>query len=78
MVGPDTVLWFHTHDTAGLGLSCIVAAIEAGADGTDLSKSPVSGGTCQPDILGLWHALKHTDYTLDIDYEKVLKAERVF
>lgn len=78
LVGPDTVLWFHTHDTAGLGLTCIVSAIEAGADGTDLAKSPVSGGTCQPDILGLWHALKHTDYTLDIDYEKVLKAERTF
>lgn len=77
-VGKDTVVWFHTHDTAGLGLSCIVAAIEAGANGTDLAKSPVSGGTCQPDILGLWHALKHTDYTLDIDYEKVLNAERVF
>ncbi len=78
LVGPDRIVWFHTHDTAGLGLSCIMAAIEAGADGTDLAKSPVSGGTCQPDILGLWHALKHTEYTLDIDYEKVLKAERVF
>ncbi len=77
-VGEETIIWFHTHDTAGLGLSCIVAAIEGGADGTDLAKSPVSGGTCQPDILGLWHALKHTDYTLDINYEKVLKAERVF
>lgn len=78
IVGDDTILWFHTHDTAGLGLSCIMAAIEASADGTDLAKSPVSGGTCQPDILGLWHALKHTDYTLDIDYEKVLNAEGVF
>jgi pyruvate carboxylase subunit B len=78
IVGEETTLWFHTHETAGLGLSCIVAAIEAGADGTDLAKSPVSGGTCQPDILGLWHALKHTGYTLDIDYEKVLNAEQVF
>jgi pyruvate carboxylase subunit B len=76
--GKDTVLWFHTHDTAGMGIACITAAIEAGIDGVDLAKAPVSGGTCQPDILGLWHALKHTDYTLDIDYEKVLKAERVF
>ena len=78
ILGKDAVIWFHTHDTAGLGLSCIIAAIEAGCDGTDLSKSPVSGGTCQPDILGLWHALKGTDYTLDIDYEKILKAESVF
>jgi len=77
-VGKDTILWFHTHDTAGQGIACIMAAIEAGADGIDLAKYPVSGGTCQPDILSLWHALKHTDYTLDIDYEKVLKAERIF
>jgi len=78
LVGKDTILWFHTHDTAGLGTSCIMAAIESGADGIDLAKSPVSGGTCQPDILTVWHALKNTKYTLDIDYEKVLKAERVF
>lgn len=77
-VGNDTILWFHTHDTAGQGIACIMSAIEAGADGVDLAKYPVSGGTCQPDILTLWHALKHTDYTLDINYEKVLKAERVF
>lgn len=77
-VPKDMVVWFHTHDTAGQGIACIIAAIEAGADGTDLSKVPASGGTCQPDILCLWHALKHTEYTLDIDYEKVLKAERVF
>jgi len=77
-VNPETIVWFHTHDTAGLGITCNMAAIEAGADGIDLSKSPVSGGTCQPDILSMWHALKHTGYTLDIDYEKVLKAERVF
>ena len=77
-VGQDTVLWFHTHDTAGQGIACMTAAIEADVDGVDLAKVPVSGGTCQPDILTLWHALKHTEYTLDIDYEKVLKAEQVF
>jgi pyruvate carboxylase subunit B len=77
-VGKDTIVWFHTHDTAGLGVSCTMAAIEAGADGIDLARSPVSGGTCQPDILSMWHALKHTKYTLDIDYEKILKSERVF
>jgi pyruvate carboxylase subunit B len=77
-VGKNVVLWFHTHDTAGLGISCTMAAIEAGITGIDLARSPVSGGTCQPDVLSMWHALKHTEYTLDIDYEKVLKSERVF
>lgn len=78
MVPKDTVLWFHTHDTAGIGISQNMAAIEGGTDGIDLSKSPVSGGTCQPDFLSMMHVLKGTDYTLDLDYEKVLTAEEVF
>jgi len=78
ILGPDKTIWFHTHDTAGLGTACIMAACEAGTDGIDLSKSPVSGGTCQPDILTVWAAFRHTEFTLDIDYQKVLKAERVF
>ena len=78
IVSEDTILWFHTHDTAGLGISQNLAAIEGGATGVDLAKSPVSGGTCQPDILSMIHALKGTDYTLDLDYEKVLVASDVF
>ena len=78
IVSDDTILWFHTHDTAGLGISQNMAAIEGGADGIDLAKTPVSGGTCQPDILSMIHALKGTDYTLDIDYEKVLVAVEAF
>ena len=78
IVPEETILWFHTHDTAGLGISQNMAAIEGGADGVDLAKTPVSGGTCQPDILSMMHALKGTDYTLDIDYEKVLVAVDAF
>ena len=74
----DTKIQVHSHSTAGLAVSCYMAAIEAGADIIDLAMSPVSGGTCQPDILTMWHRLKGTDYTLDIDYEKILKAEEVF
>ena len=78
MVSEDTILWFHTHDTAGIGISQNMAAIEGGADGIDLAKSPLSGGTCQPDILSMMHVLKGTDFTLDLDYEKVLAAEEAF
>jgi pyruvate carboxylase subunit B len=78
VVPEGTILWFHTHDTAGLGISQNMAAIEGGADGVDLAKSPVSGGTCQPDILSMMHAMKGTNYTLDLDYEKVLKAMDAF
>jgi len=78
LVSADTILWFHTHDTAGLGISQNLAAIEGGADGVDLAKSPVSGGTCQPDILSMMHALKGTEYTLDLDYEKIIHAVEAF
>lgn len=78
LVSADTILWFHTHDTAGLGISQNLAAIEGGADGVDLAKSPVSGGTCQPDILSMMHALKGTEYTLDLDYEKIIIAMNAF
>jgi pyruvate carboxylase subunit B len=78
MVPAGMVLWYHTHDTVGFALNQNMAAIEAGADGIDLAKSPVCGGTAQPDILSMMQTLKGTDYTLDLDIEKVLKAEEVF
>jgi pyruvate carboxylase subunit B len=78
IVSEDTILWFHTHDTAGLGISQNMAAIEGGATGVDLAKAPVSGGTCQPDILSMMHAMKGTDYTLDLDYEKIIIASDTF
>ncbi len=77
MLPADTHIRLHTHDTVGCGIACYLAAIEAGADGIDLAKSPVSGGTSQPDMLSMWHALKGTDYTLDLDYEKIITASEV-
>ncbi|OPZ26358.1 MAG: 2-oxoglutarate carboxylase large subunit [Lentisphaerae bacterium ADurb.BinA184] len=73
-----TIIHFHTHCTAGIGVDCNLAAIEAGADVIDLAMDPVSGGTGAVDILVMWHALRGTDYTLDVDYEKILEAEEVF
>ncbi len=74
----DVEVQFHTHCTAGIAESCYMAAIQGGVDIIDLSMQPMSGGTGAPDILTMWHMLKGTDYTLDIDYEKYLKAEEVF
>ena len=74
----DTHIRLHTHDTVGCGVSQYLAAIEAGVDGIDLAKNPVSGGTSQPDFISMWHALKGTDYTLDFDFEKILAATEVF
>jgi len=78
MCPADTILWFHTHDTVGFALNQNMAAIEGGADGIDLAKSPVCGGTSQPDILAMMQTLKGTDYTLDLDINKILIAEEEF
>ena len=78
LLGKDTRIVFHSHETAGIGIAGYKAAIEAGADQIDLSISPVSGGTCQPDVITMWHALRGTDYDLGIDINKVIKAEEVF
>ena len=73
-----TFIHFHTHETAGIGVSANLAALDAGADAIDLSMAPCSGGTCQPDIIVMWHALRGSDYDLDIDIDKVRDAEEVF
>ncbi|WP_319756630.1 biotin/lipoyl-containing protein [uncultured Sphaerochaeta sp.] len=78
LLGKDVNLVFHSHDTAGVSIQQYVSAIEAGANQVDLSMSPVSGGTCQPDIITMWHALRHTDYDLGIDIKKIREAESVF
>ncbi|EAH5885596.1 biotin/lipoyl-binding protein [Campylobacter upsaliensis] len=68
----------HTHETAGVSIACYLAALEAGADGIDLAASPVSGGTSQPDILTMMHAIKGKNYDFGLDLEKILKYEEVF
>ncbi len=74
----DTEIRFHTHETAGASVSAYRAAIEAGVDGIDLAMAPCSGGTAQPDIAVMWHALRGTGYELDLDVDRVMKAELVF
>jgi pyruvate carboxylase subunit B len=74
----NTTIHYHTHETAGISIICNKAALEAGADAIDLSLAPCSGGTCQPDILVMWHALRGTEFDLDIDPDKIKKAESVF
>ena len=78
MLPANTHIHFHTHETAGIGILANKAALEGGADAIDLSMAPCSGGTCQPDILVMWHALRGTDYKLDVDVDKVRKASEVF
>ncbi|HEC1576643.1 TPA: biotin/lipoyl-binding protein [Campylobacter upsaliensis] len=74
----ETHIRLHTHETAGVSIACYLAALEAGADGIDLAASPVSGGTSQPDILTMMHAIKGKNYDFGLDLEKILKYEEVF
>lgn len=78
MLPGDAFIHFHTHETAGTSVLAYKAALDAGADAIDLSLAPCSGGTCQPDVLVMWHALRGSEYTLDVDIEKVREAEEVF
>ena len=68
----------HSHETAGIGAVQYRAALDAGCDCIDLSAAPVSGGTCQTDLIVMWHALRGTDYYLNVDIDKIRDAEEVF
>ncbi len=74
----DVHIRLHTHETAGVSIACYLAALEAGVDGIDLAAAPVSGGTSQPDILTMMHALKGKNYDLGgLEKVKILKYEAV-
>ncbi|WP_293652086.1 biotin/lipoyl-containing protein [uncultured Campylobacter sp.] len=78
LLGDNVHLRLHTHETAGVSIACYLAALEAGVDGIDLAASPVSGGTSQPDILTMLHAVKGKDYDLGgLEVDKILKYEDV-
>jgi len=74
---PEVILWQHTHDTASMAVSCYMAGIAAGVDGIDLSVRPMASGTVQPDVRSMWHALKGTGYSLDIDHTKMDEIENM-
>ena len=79
LLGDKVHIQFHSHETAGNGVSCYLAALKGGADGLDLSMAPMSGGTCQPDIITMWHCLDgDPDFQFDFDVNKIKKAEDAF
>lgn len=84
LLGDDVELRFHSHDTCGTGVSQYVAAIEGGCDGLCLARKPLSGGTSQPDLFSMYHALKGTEYKLalgdgivDDNIAKIMEANNV-
>jgi len=77
LLGDDTHIRLHTHETAGVSVAAYMAALEAGVDGIDMAASPVSGGTSQPDILTMLHATKGMNYDLGgLELGKILTYEK--
>ncbi|MEM0966535.1 MAG: pyruvate carboxylase subunit B [Verrucomicrobiota bacterium] len=67
-------VWLHTHDTAGLGASTYLSAIDAGVDAVDTSIVPFANGTGQPDTVRMMALLEGNDRKPDFDLkEKVEK-----
>ena len=75
LLGDEIKISFHSHETAGICVLQYKAALEAGASQIDLSLDPVSGGTCQPDVMTMWHALKGSRFDLGIDPYKIIEVE---
>ena len=57
---PDLPIHVHTHDTAGMGVSSMLACAESGADVVDGCIDSMSGMTSQPSIGALINAVKGT------------------
>lgn len=77
LLGNDVHIRFHSHETAGASVQMYRAALDGGADGLDLAMAPLSGGTCQPDHITMWHALRGTNYDLGYDIDKMIEAQKV-
>jgi hydroxymethylglutaryl-CoA lyase len=77
---PDTELTLHFHNTRGMGLSNVLASIDAGADRFDASLGGLggcpyapgaSGNVCTEEIV---HALELMDYDTGCDLPLLLQA----
>ena len=80
---PGTELTLHFHNTRGMGLANVLAAIDAGADRFDASLGGLggcpyapgaSGNVCTEEIV---HALALMGYDTGVDLEALLSASRL-
>lgn len=79
---PDSQLTLHFHNTRGMGLANILAAIDGGADRFDASLGGIggcpyapgaSGNVCTEEVV---HALELMDYHTGVDLARLLEASR--
>ncbi len=79
---PDTELTLHFHNTRGMGLANVLAAIDAGADRFDASVGGIGGCPYAPGATGnicseeIVHALELMGYDTAVDLERLLGASR--
>ena len=76
LLGKSVHIQFHTHDSLGHGKECCMAALNAGADGLDVSLAPLSGGSCQPDLISIYHTLQGSrEFQIELNREKIKEVE---
>jgi oxaloacetate decarboxylase alpha subunit/pyruvate carboxylase subunit B len=68
----------HTHDTAGLGASSYLAAIDAGVDIVETSIAPFANGTAQPDTLRMLALLEGHPRCPKFDLKKLAELREYF
>ena len=79
---PDTELTLHFHNTRGMGLANVLAALDAGADRFDASVGGIggcpyapgaSGNVCSEEIV---HALELMGYDTGVDLARLIDASK--
>jgi len=79
---PDAELTLHFHNTRGMGLANVLAAIDAGADRFDASLGGIGGCPYAPGATGnvcseeIVHALELMDYDTGVDLARLLEASK--
>ncbi len=68
---PDLVIHVHSHDTAGIAVSSMLACAEAGADVVDVAIDSMSGLTSQPSMGAIVSALEQTGLGPGIRHEDI-------
>ncbi|MEO6006370.1 MAG: pyruvate carboxylase subunit B [Opitutus sp.] len=71
-------LTLHVHDTAGLGASAYVAAVEAGVDAIETSIAPFANGTSQPDTVRMLALLEGSPRCPKFDATKLQALREYF
>jgi len=68
---PDLPIHVHTHDSAGTGVTTMVACAQAGADAVDAATDSMSGMTSQPSIGAILASLEGSDLEPGLDIHHI-------